>query len=198
MKNIVKTLCLTGLSLGVVLTSGAQLNLPGNALGQDLKKLIRDYPNQFAHIQGELLQEKTQATDYELNFRIEGAESSVITKYSAKGRPVVSCEAVLLTTESFDDACKKYRSLYSLFNNMAVKMDNGVTFYLKGPYEKPLEEIKFSSSVLVFENPDQYVSHMKVEVSLHYEFMEWKVKVRIYEREREDDERGDMIDEEEF
>ena len=198
MKSIVKTLCLTGFSLAVVLTAGAQLQLPGNALGHDLKKLIRDYPNQFAHIQGGLLQEKTQATDYELNFQISGAESSMITKYSAKGRPVVSCEALLLTTESFEEAAKKYRAVFSLFNHMAVKMDNGVTFYLKGEYERPLEQVKFSSSLLSFENADLYVARMKVEVSMQYELLEWKVRVRIYDREREDDERGDMIDEEEL
>lgn len=182
----------------LVLTSNAQLQLPGNALGQDLRKLIRDYPNQFAHIQGDVLQEKTQATDYELNFRIDGAESSMITKYSAKGAPVVSCEALLLTTEDFGEATRKYRSVYALFNHMAVKMDNGVTFYLKGEYRKPVEELKFNNSILEFEKADLYVSKMKVEVSLRYEFMEWKVRVRIFEREREDTERGDMIDEEEL
>ncbi|RYY59709.1 MAG: hypothetical protein EOO05_12430 [Chitinophagaceae bacterium] len=198
MKKIVKSLCITGFSLVLVLSAKAQLQLPGNALGHDLKKVIRDYPNQFSHLQGDVLQEKTQATDYELNFHIDGAESSIITKYSAKGRPVVSCEALLLTTEDFEEACRKYRSVYALFNHMAVKMDNGVTFYLKGDFQKPVEERKFSSSVLAFEKADAYVSKMKVEVSLQYEYMEWKVRFRIYEREREDSERGDMIDEEEL
>ena len=198
MKKIVKTLFITGFSLGLVLPSAAQLQLPGNALGHDLKKVIRDYPNQFAHLQGDVLQEKTQVTDYELNFHIEGAESSMISKYSAKGRPVVSCEALLLTTESFEEAARKYRSVYALFNHMAVKMDNGVTFYLKGEFRKAVEELKFNNSILEFEKADLYVSKMKVEVSLQYEFMEWKVRFRIYEREREDSERGDMIDEEEL
>lgn len=198
MKKIVKTLCITGLSLGLVLSTNAQLSLANNNLGHDLKKIIRDYPNQFAHLQGPVMEEKTQVTDYELNFTIAGAESSSITKYSAKGKPVVSCEAVILTTESFEEASKKYRALYSLFNHMAVKMDNGVVFYLKGDYAKPVEEVKFSSSILMFEKPDMYVSKMKIEIAMQYEYMEWKVKFRIYEREREDEERGDMIDEEEI
>ena len=197
MKTTVKTLLL-GLALGSCLYSGAQLHLPGNALGQDFRKVIRDYPNQFSHLQGELLQEKTQSTDYDLNFRIQDAEASVITKYSAKGRPVVSWEAVMLTTESFEEARKKYRSMYTLFNDMAVKMDNGVTFYLKGKYETPFEEVKFSTSMLAFEKADPYVARMKVDVSLQYELMEWKVKVRIYDREREDEERGNQLDEEEL
>lgn len=184
--------------MGSLFSSHAQLHLPGNSLGQDFKKVIRDYPNQFSHLQGELLQEKTQSTDYDLNFRIDGAESAMITRYSAKGKPVVSWEAVMMTSESFEEAKKKYRSMYTLFNNMAVKMDNGVTFYLKGPYETPFEEVKFSTSVLAFEKADRYVSRMKVDVSLQYEMMEWKVKVRVYDRERDDTEQGNQVDEEEL
>jgi len=195
LKTTVKTL-LTGFALGLFFCSHAQL--PNTASAQDFKKVIRDYPNQFRHLQGELLQEKNQSTDYDLNFPFGSVEKAVITRYSSKGKPVVACEALVVTTENFADAARKYHSIYATFNNMAVKMDNGVTFYLKGTYEAPVEEVRFNSSMLVFEKPEPYVSKMKVEVSMQYEFMEWTVRVKIYDRDREDAEQGDQIDEEEL
>ncbi len=167
-----------------------------NEVSQDIKKIIRDYPNQFSHLQGEVLEEKTQATDYEVNVKLAGEESSVITRYSSKGKPVVSWEATMLTTDDFDKASKEYNKLFRQFNHLSVKMDDGLTFYLQGEYEAPQEEIKFSSAFLTFQKPDVNVQKMKLEVAMHYELMEWKVKILIYDRDREDNERGDMIEEE--
>ena len=185
--------------MSVAVSSHAQLHLPVNTgFAQDMKKVLRDYPNQFTHLQGPLLDERTQVTDYEVNFNISGAENAVIRKYSAKGKPIVSWEATVLTSESFEEAARKYKSLFSQFNHMAVRMDNGVTFYLKGQYETPTEEAIYNSSLLLWEKADAYIRPMKLEVSMQYELLEWKVRVKIFEREREDDERGDMIDEEEL
>ena len=73
-------------------------------------------------------------------------------------------------------------------------MDYGVTFYLKGKYIEPVEERNFTSALLSFELPDQITRKMKLEVSMQYELMEWKVKVMIYERDREDAEQGEVAE----
>ena len=196
MKKILRTLLVPGLCMTLVHQAQSQLRTPAlfSELSQDIKKIIRDYPNQFSHLQGDVVEEKTQSTDYDVNFNVSGAEKSVITRYSAKGKPVVSWEATMLTTDDFEKASKEYNKLFKQFNHMAVKMDNGVTFYLQGDYETPLEQVKFSSAFLTFQKPEPAVQKMKLEVALHYELMEWKVKLLIYDRDREDDERGEMTD----
>jgi hypothetical protein len=98
----------------------------------------------------------------------------------------------MLTTENFEEAKKKFRSLFSMFNHMAVKMDYGDTFYLSGKYDEPTEEKNFASTILTFEKADQLTRKMKLEVSMQYEMLEWKVRVLIYEKEREDNERGEI------
>ena len=100
----------------------------------------------------------------------------------------------MLTTDDFEEAKKKYRTLFTRLNHLPVKMDYGVTFYLKGKYAEPVEEKNFSSSVLTFELADRITSKMRLEVSMQYELMEWKVRLLIYEREREDTESGDLME----
>jgi hypothetical protein len=192
MKKIVKTLCFIVFSFLFSSSSFAQLKIPvANAFAADMKKVIREYPHQFTALQGEVIEENPQTVNYSCTVEVAGAEQATITKYSSGlQKQVYSWQALMLTTESFEEAKKKFRSLYTQFNNMAVKMDYGVTFYLKGKYEEPVEEKNFTSSILSFENSDQITHKMKVEIAMQYELMEWKVRVLIYDHERNDDERG--------
>lgn len=193
MKRIVKSLCLTVFSFAVMNNSNAQSTGASTAsFTNDIKKIIRDYPHQFTHLQGDVMNENPQTIDYDCNFLINGAETSMITRYSSGKKSIYSWQAVMLTTDDFEEAKKKFKSLYSQFNHMAVRMDYGDTFYLSGRYEAPVEEKKFASAVLTFEKADALTRKMKVEVSMQYELMEWKVKVLIYERDREDTERGEI------
>lgn len=195
MKRIVKTLFFTGLSLALFIPSNSQVRFPGtDQLSIDMKKVIRDYPRHFASMLGAVVEENPQSVSYHCSFKVRGAESCVITRYSSKANDVFSWQALMLTTEDFDEAKKKFRSLFNSLNNLAVKMDYGETFYLNGRYKAPSEDMKFASVVMAFQNPDQITHKMKLEISLQYEMMEWKVRLLIYEREREDDEQGETIE----
>ncbi len=195
MKKIVKPLLFTVLSIALTLSSYSQLRLPlANALAIDIRKIIREYPHQFGNLQGNVIEENPQATSYECNLKVSGAETSSITKYSSNKRKVYSWQALMLTTDDFEAAKKKFRALHSQFNQLGVKMDYGETFYLGGKYKTPVEEKKFSSITMKFENPDRNTDRMRLEISMQYEMLEWKVRVLIYEHERDDDEQGDIED----
>lgn len=194
-KRIVKSLFFTGLSIALVSSASSQVRFPGaNPLSSDMKKVIREYPHHFASLQGAVIEENPQSINYVCNFKVNGAESSSITRYSSKGNDVFSWQALMLTTEDFETAKKKFRSIYNALNNLAVKMDYGDTFYLTGKYDSPEEEKKFASVVLTFEKADRIIQKMKLEISLQYEMLEWKVRVLIYEKDREDDEQGETIE----
>jgi hypothetical protein len=193
MKKIVKPLCIGVFSLSLFFTSHAQIKIPGtDDLGVDMRKVIREYPHQFLKLQGDVIDEKPQSIDYACTFKMAGAEESSITKYSSKNKEVYSWQALMLTTDDFQTAKKKFHSLFNKMNNLGVKMDYGVTFYLKGKYVEPVEERNFTSAILSFELPDQITQKMKLEVTMQYEMLEWKVRVLIYERDREDVEQGEI------
>jgi hypothetical protein len=99
----------------------------------------------------------------------------------------------MLTTDDFEEALKKFKSLYNSIQHLTVDI-NGTSTKLRGEYIKPVEEKKFNS--IIFTVPDIYenLEKFRVELTLESEFLDWVVKVMVYEKEREDDERGEIID----
>ncbi|HUR64711.1 MAG TPA: hypothetical protein VMZ03_00040 [Chitinophagaceae bacterium] len=191
MRNSVKTLVFLTTFLLFQRFSFAQFKLPvGNAVANDVKKVIEDYPNRFINLMGEVITENPQSTDYRCNFKVNGAEESFITRYSAK-KEVCSWEALMLTTENFDKAKQKFKALFNQLNNLSVNINDTKTTHLKGKYEAPEEEKKFTSVLFSFEPASAIMAKLKVEVVMQYHApMEWKLKVMVYDREREDNERG--------
>jgi hypothetical protein len=195
MKKTVKALVFLTITTLFFNPSYAQLKLPVlNGIGNDVKKVIEDYPNRFVHLMGEMVAEHTQSTDYQCNFNVNGAEESIITRYSAK-KEVCSWEALMLTTDNFEKAKQKFKSLFSQLNNLSVSAGKS-SFRLKGIYESPEEAKKFTSVLFSFDPAKEAIKKLRIEVYLQYtEPMEWKVKVLVYDSEREDNERGKTVEE---
>lgn len=197
MKKSVKTLVLLTISFLIFSAADAQLKLPvvGNGIGGDIKKVIEDYPNRFINLMGEVKALSEQSTDYFCNFKVNGAEETFVTRYSAKSEGVVSWQALMITTEDFEEAKKKFKSLYNQINNLSVSSDQK-NFRLKAEYKLPQEEMKFTSILFSLDPVEEAVKKLKVELSLQYQApMEWKIKILVYDREREDDERGKATEE---
>ncbi len=191
MKNFVKTLVLVTCLQFFSIVSGAQLKLPAlNGFAADLKKVIRDQPNHFSSMIGDIIAEHPQSTDYECKLAVSNTEENYITRYSSL-KEIYSWQALVLTTESFEKAKQKFRALYNQLNNLAVPLDNGSTLHFKGSYTTPAEESKFISVLLNGEPEAKNPGKLVLELSLQfYQPMEWKVKVLVYDREREDAEKG--------
>lgn len=196
MKKAVKTLVLSTILTLVLHSSHAQikLSLP-SSVANDVKKVIEDYPGRFVNLMGELIVENPQSAEYRCNFTVNGAEESSITRYSSKSNLVYSWQALMLSTESFEKAKQKFRLLYNQLNNLSVKPGGTKTFHLKGDYETPVEALKFASVIFSFSPDDEATKKLKAEISLQYELTEWKVKLLVYDREREDEERGKAVEE---
>jgi hypothetical protein len=184
MEKSVKTLAfLTIISL-LPAFSIAQLKIiPTAPIATDIRKVLEDYPNRFSNLTGELIIQHAQSSDYSCNFIVRGAEESSITLYSSVDNNVCSWQAVMLTTGSFEKARQKYKSLFNQLNNLGFS-----SAHLKGQYEIPTEEMRFWSVVFSVEKGDDSLKKLKVEISMRYELMEWKVRVLVYDKEREDDE----------
>lgn len=196
MKKKVKTLVFLTASLFLFNDSHAQLKLPAvSSFGNDLKKIIEDYPDHFSHLTGERIAVNAQSTDYKCSYNVSGAEESTITEYSSKNNNVYSWQAVMLSTDDFEIAQKKFKSLYRQINNLLVSVGGLTKYHLKGEYEAPREEKKFTSVLFSFDPPDESSQKLKTELSIEfYAPMEWRVKVLVYDRDREDDERGKMVE----
>lgn len=154
------------------------------------RKVIQDYPNRFSRITGDLIIQNPQSADYHCTVKIKEAEHCFITKYTSGNKVICSWQALLLTTESFDKAKRKFKAVYGQLNSLAIN-----AAYLKGAYEPPEEGKKFTSILFPLSPVDEATRKLKTELVMESEGMEWKVKVLVYEREREDNEKGNVLDE---
>jgi hypothetical protein len=168
------------------------LPLANTGLKSDLQKVIADFPKQFVHLKGDIIAENPQSTDYACNLQFNGAEENSITQYSSKN-PMYSWQAVMLTSEDFEEAAKKYKWLCNQLKNMTITMSD-YSFSLTGNYEAPDDGKKFTSSIYRLIPNAINMPKLKVEASLQFSFPEWKVNLTVYEREREDSERGEKFD----
>ena len=173
--------------------ASSQMRLPVSpGLRSDLQKVVTDFPKNFPNLIGDVVAENAQSTDYACNLKFSGAEENSITRYSGN-KPVYSWQAVMLTTEDFQEATKKYKWLCSQVKGMTMQLSD-VTFTLTGDIDPADESKKFSSSVFKLMPAAVNLPKMKVEVSIQFYFPEWKVGLAVYDREREDNEQGSQDD----
>lgn len=163
--------------------------LSNGGVRQALEKVLTDFPKNFSTLKGEVLNNDPQSVEYASLLRFETAEKNSITEYSGK-LPVYSWQALMLTTEEFEVAEKKYKSLYKELKSMALTLNRDYHYGLEGEYDAPDESRKFATTAFYLTPLASGLSNTKVELSMQYEFPEWKVSLAVYRREREDDERG--------
>src|SRR5262245_56854790 len=139
MKGAVKTLALLSIFSVFTLSSLAQLKLSlVNPIAGDLRRVLDDYSNNFKNLVGEMIDQSGQSTVFNCKFTMAGAEETTVTQYSSKNQNIRSWQALMLTTESFDKAKQKFKSLYGQINHLDVSPSDG-NFRLKGEWEQPQE-----------------------------------------------------------
>jgi hypothetical protein len=172
-------------------TINAQLKIPlrtnaTSGFRNDMQKVVEAFPHQFESIRGAVIAKNPQTVEYASLVKPDGAQETMIVKYSSVEKPIYSWQSVLLTTEYFDEAFKKYKATYNQLKGMNVKYVADL-YTLRGTYEEPDESRKFTTSILAPQHPPLALKKLKVEVSMQFEFPEWKVAVLVYEKEKEDE-----------
>jgi hypothetical protein len=171
----------------------AQLRAPvtNNDLRNNLQKVIDDFPYELNHVKADTLEDNPQTVEFTTQLDFKGAMDNSVTQYKST-RPIYSWKATLLSTEDFDEASQKYHWLSNQLKVMTINLTGGYSFSLSGNYQQPDESRKFSSSIYKLTPGAINLPKLKIEASMQFEFPEWKVYLLVYEKEREDDERGDI------
>ena len=172
----------------------AQFKLPvNNALRSDVQKLVADFPHGFQSLRGDELVVNPQTVEYASLLKIDKAIECSIIRYSSNSKPVYSWHAVMLSTEDFEEAAKKYKWIFNQLKGMNVTYTVD-KYTLKGTFEAPEESRKFMTSVLTVIAPPSPLQKLKIEVNMNFEFPEWKVTLDVFEKEKDDNERGEIED----
>lgn len=176
----------------LVHAAAAQLKFPGAGnpdVRNALEKVISDYGKDFATLKAEVQATNPQTVEYGSRLQFKSAESDIIIQHSGNP-PVYSWQARMATAEDFEAAEKKYKALYAQLKGMNLKLNRDYDYTLSGDYSKPEESKGFSSTVFHLSPAASYLPKVKVELSLQYELMEWKIYLLVYQKEKEDSERG--------
>lgn len=190
MKTAVKfPVLFTALLISTSVFSQLKLGLP-DPFTADLKKIIASFPDHFHTYRGAVIVSNPQSTNYACSLKISGAEEATITTYSGK-KEIASWQALILTTEDFNKAKQKFKSLFNQINNLSI----GASTRLEAKYEAPEEQNKFTSILF---NPNKETgiwSRIRTELLLEFNSpMEWKIRVLVYDMEKADDEETELKD----
>lgn len=185
------TICLAS-----AVTTAAQPRLltTDNDLRNNLQKIISDFPKQLSSLKGDTLSVGPQTIEFASLLEFKGAQQNSIVEYRSS-HPLYSWQAVLLDTEEFEVAAKKYKWLCNQLKAVNVRMEGGRSVSLNGQYQAADENKKFSSTIFKLAPAGTDLTKLRVEASLQFEFPQWKVNLSVYEKEREDDERGNTKEE---
>ena len=173
------------------ISASAQLKLPiNNSIKSDLQRIVTEYPHQFESIRGNILNQNPQTIEYVSDLKVGDAKECTIIKYSSGLKPIYSWQGVMFISEDFEEASKKYKWIFNQLKGLNIFYVKD-QYTLKGSFEEADESRKFTNSVLAPVAPPDPLKKLKIEVALLFEFPEWKVNLLVYEKEREDDERGE-------
>ena len=95
-----------------------------------------------------------------------------------------------MTTEEFAVAEKKYKGFYKDLKSLSLTLNRDYSYGLEGEYDAPDESRKFATTEFHLTPNASNLPKVKVELSLQFEFPEWKLYLSVYQKEREDNERG--------
>lgn len=102
-----------------------------------LEKVIQDYPNHFHNIQGELITQAQQRSQYRSTLQLPGFNPSVIVLSTAAHDPAQRWSCTLSQLDNFDQARTRFKDLYSQLSNSIIRSNAQKTFILSGQYEEP-------------------------------------------------------------
>jgi hypothetical protein len=189
-----KPLTTTLIFILFIFSLSAQVIPIKNAFQTDIAKVLSDYPNAFRNIIGDEIVQNPQSIEFECLVSVKDAIKCRLIKYSSNAKDIYSWEADMIKTDDFEAASKKFRALYNSLQHLSVNI-NGSNAVFKGDYIKPSESIKFTTVVLDAGDKTPELKKLKIALVLETEMLEWVIKIQVYEKQREDKEKGPAIDE---
>jgi len=149
-----------------------------------LEKVIRDYPNRFHNIRGEMISQHAQVVEYKTTISVPGASYCSIWKYNVDNSEMYNWSCVAFNTPNFMQARAKYKEIYDQVENTIIKLDGQKPFILNAQYRTPTELHNMNSLTFELLPLTEEMKNLKVDLSLEKESNIWKVKLNVYEGER--------------
>jgi hypothetical protein len=149
-----------------------------------LEKVIRDYPNRFHNIRGEMISQRSQVAEYKSTVSVPGASSCSIWKYNVAKNEVYNWNCTTFNSPNFMQARAKFKEVYDQIENTIIKIDGQKPFILNAQYLTPTELHTMNSISFEMLPLANEMKNLKIDLSLEKESNIWKVKLSVYEGEK--------------
>jgi hypothetical protein len=162
----------------------AQDDVFSNKTNVALEKVIRDYPNRFHNIRGDVIAQHAQVIEYKSTISVPGASYCSIWKYNTANNDAYDWNCITFNSPNFMQARAKFKEVYDQIENTIIKIEGQKPFILNAQYRTPTElhdmnSITFELLPLVDE-----MKNLRIDLSLEKESTIWKVKLSVHEGER--------------
>lgn len=160
----------------------AQFKLPlktSNEISPVLSKVITDFPNDFIHIKGELLEEQPSIINYGCALTMKGMQPGIITQYGYADEHSYSWKNILLETESFTEAKNKFKQFYTQIKKTESSIEH-LEIKLVADYIEPEEFKTFNTIRFKMETMQELLKDVTVELTLQYEMDQWKITMSVF------------------
>jgi hypothetical protein len=149
-----------------------------------LEKVIRDYPNRFHNIRGDMISQHAQTAEYKSTISVPGASYCSIWKYNVSNNDSYNWNCVTFNSPNFMQARAKYKEVYDQIENTIIKIEGQKPFILNAQYRTPTEFHTLNSITFELLPLTDEMKNLKVDLSLEKESNIWKVKLDVYDGER--------------
>lgn len=182
-----KKILLTPLLLLALIVTNAQLiKKPAttSSFSDSLSKIVLDFKNNFTKLQGNRLPSQPDAEVYRSRIGLPGSKHNVIYRYHSAEDKSASWQSLVYTGESFEEAMKAYKKIFSDVKKTKVNNISGKPAGFEGEMEKPDENVRFAVSSLRLKTDDIGYKNLVAEVELTGNYDGWEVHLNIYSKKR--------------
>lgn len=180
-----KALSLIFVVFTVFTPSQAQLKLLNKSpeFRQALDKIMADYCNQFRNLKGESIIDNPESSEFTSTVQLPGAEECTVIQMRNTRHETAAFQALMLSTDDYEAASKKYKQLFNQLHNASIRLDNGgMRYVVKGEMDKPSDEKKIISTIFDISPYSTLNKNVHIELSMAYELKEWKVRIAVYDK----------------
>jgi hypothetical protein len=129
-------------------------NDPSPGFIHAMEAILGDFPYNYRHITGELVEATGDWHQYASKVSLPGAESCMIGVYHSELDTTASWQALMFRSEGFRQAATAYKRLYQQLKQCRLKMVDGSVYYLDGDYEEATENNDFVNGNMVSKKKD--------------------------------------------
>lgn len=181
-----KSISMRSLLLTLFLTLNAvwlfsQDDVFSNKTNQALEKVIRDYPNRFHNIKGEMISQHANTAEYKSVVLVPGASSCTLSKNNNSGNDFYSWSCTALNTRDFMTARARFKEIYEQIENSIIKVEGQKPFILSGQYRTPTELRSMNTISFELLPAVGDMKSLKIELNLEKSMALWKVKLNVYD-----------------